>query len=231
MSTTIPNYMNYKGTITAGSGIRGSGVAATEIPYGAFVTRAADGTIEATPTLAGQHAYLGIAVDDARQQLPYDGFYAAGKEVPFVKTGTANAWLLGGQLALSGDFVKLGAALGPTSGATPLGVVVPETTLTRTVASVGRITEDSDTGDTDFDQPVTCTAGTTSVTVDSNAHLLLMELKEGDWVVIASSESAEVNRVVDPWYSSAVFTVEKPLLTHTTSPIAYKLTQLEVELI
>jgi hypothetical protein len=44
---TIPTYMTFKGVKTPGSGIIKTGVAASEIPFGAFVTRSADGTIKA----------------------------------------------------------------------------------------------------------------------------------------------------------------------------------------
>ena len=231
MSTTVPSYMTYRGTLsdTIPANVK-TGVAATEIPFGAFVTRAADGTIEATPTLAGQHSYLGVAVDNAVQQKPYDGFYAAGKNVPYVVRGTAFVWLLGGEVALSGDYFKLGAALGPTSGATPLGVVVPETTLTKTVASVARYIGKNDAGDAAYDQTISATTSTTGTTVTC-AGLASLTLKEGTWVVISSSENSQVNRVVDPAAGTTTFTVEKTLLTNTTSPKVYQLVQLEAELI
>jgi hypothetical protein len=76
--STIPTYMTFKGVKTPGSGIIKTGVAASEIPFGAFVTRSADGTIKAQVTNV-PYTYLGVAVDDQRQQMPYDGFYAAAR--------------------------------------------------------------------------------------------------------------------------------------------------------
>ena len=74
---TIPTYMTKKGVLTAGHGIIKTGVAASEIAFGAMVTRAADGTIKATVS-SGTYDYLGVVVNDDRQQSPYSGFYAAG---------------------------------------------------------------------------------------------------------------------------------------------------------
>jgi hypothetical protein len=231
MSTTIPSYLTFRGTLAnAEAKYIKTGIAATEIPFGAFVTRAADGTIEATPSVTGQHAYLGVAVDDAKQQKPYDGFYAAGKIVPYVSQGSAYAWLLGGEVALAGDFFKLGAALGSSSGTTPLGVLTPETTVTRTLASVARFLGPADAGDAAYDQTISATTSATGTTVTC-AGLASLTLKEGTWVVIASSENCEVNRVVNPALSTTTFTVEKNVLTHTTSPKVYQLVPIQVELI
>lgn len=231
---TIPTYMIKKGTLTAGHGIIKTGIAASEIPFGAMVMRAADGTIQATlfpgtPT----YDYLGIAVNDNRQQVPYDGFYAAGKKVPYVATGTANGLLLGGQTVDSGDFVRLqfaAAALG--AGTEPLGVLVPETTpATKTLYSVGRVLDVADSGDAAFDQTITSYTGDV-VTFASSTVKGYLDLHDGDYVVIDSNEHAEVNMVADADYSStAVQMVKNPLAGHSTSPTMYKLTQIEVELI
>lgn len=231
---TIPTYMTKKGTLTAGHGIIRTGIAASEIPFGAFVSRAADGTIQAipfpgTPT----YDYLGVAVNDMKQQKPYDGFYAAGKIVPYVTTGTANAWLLGGQTIDTSNFVRLqfaAAALG--AGTEPLGVVVPETTpATKTLYSVGRVVDMADSGDAAYDQTITSYTGDV-VTFASATVKGYLDLVDGDYVVIDSNEHAEVNMVADADYSStAVQMVKNPLAGHTTSPTMYKLTQVEIELI
>lgn len=231
---TIPTYMTKKGTLTAGHGIIRTGVAASEIPFGAFVTRAADGTIKATlcpgtPT----YDYLGVAVNDMRQQRPYDGFYAAGKIVPYVTTGTANAWLLGGQTIDTGNFVRLQfAAAGVGAGTEPVGIVVPETTpTTKTLYSVGRVIDMADSGDAAYDQTITSYTGDT-VTFASSTVKGYLDLVDGDYVVIDSDEHAEVNMVADADYSStAVKMVKDVLAGHSTNPTMYKLTQVEVELI
>ena len=227
--STIPTYMTFKGVKTPGSGIIKTGVAASEIPFGAFVTRSADGTIKAQVTNV-PYNYLGVAVDDQRQQMPYDGFYAAGKKVPYVATGTVNVWLLGGQTIDAGDFVRFPATLG--AGTESLGVVVPETTATtRTAYSVGRVLETDDAGDADYDQSITSYTGAV-VTFDAAATIAKLDLVEGDYVVIDSDEKAEVNRVLDPLTSATTITMEKDLLSgHTTNPTIYKLVQIEVELI
>lgn len=226
---TIPTYMTYKGTKTPGSGIIKSGVAASEIPFGAFVTRAADGTIKAQVSNV-PYDYLGVAVDDQRQQLPYDGFYAAGKKVPYVATGTANVWLLGGQTIDTGNFVRFPTTLG--AGTESLGVVYPESTpTTRTAYSVGRVLEVDDAGDADYDQTITSYVGSV-VTFDAAATIAKLDLVEGDYVVIDSNEHAEVNRVLDPLTSATTITMEKDLLAgHATNPTMYKLVPIEVELI
>ena len=226
---TIPTYMTFKGVKTPGSGIIKTGVAASEIPFGAFVTRSADGTIKAQVTNT-PYNYLGVAVDDQRQQMPYDGFYAAGKKVPYIATGTANVWLLGGQTIDAGDFVRFPTTLG--AGTESLGVVIPEATATtRTAYSVGRVLETYDAGDADYDQPVTSFAGSV-VTFNAAATIAKLDLVEGDYVVIDSDEAAEVNRVVDPLTSAKTITMEKDLLaSHAKNITMYKLVQIEVELI
>lgn len=226
---TIPTYMTFKGVKTPGSGIIKTGVAASEIPFGAFVTRSADGTIKAQ--ISGTpYNYLGVAMDDQRQQMPYDGFYAAGKKVPYIATGTANVWLLGGQTINASDFVRFPEKLG--AGTESLGVVIPESTATaRTAYSVGRVLETYDAGDTDYDQTVTSFVGSV-VTFNAAATIAKLDLVEGDYVVIDSNEAAEVNRVVDPLTSDRTITMEKDLLaSHATNITMYKLVQIEVELI
>lgn len=226
---TIPTYMTFKGVRTPGSGIIKTGVAASEIPFGAMVTRADDGTIKAQVTNV-PYNYLGVAMDDQRQQVPYDGFYAAGKKVPYIATGTANVWLLGGDTVGAGDFVRFPATLG--AGTESLGIVsVESTATTRTAYSVGRVLECDDAGHADYDQVITSYDGAV-VTFGSAAILTKLALKEGDYVVIDSNEKAEVNRVLEPATSTTTCTMEKDLLSgHTTNPIMYKLVQIEVELI
>jgi len=226
---TIPTYMTFKGVKTPGSGIIKTGVAASEIPFGAFVTRSADGTIKAQVTNT-PYNYLGVAVDDQRQQMPYDGFYAAGKKVPYIATGTANVWLLGGQTIDAGDFVRFPTTLG--AGTESLGVVIPEAVpATRTASSVGRVLETYDAGDENYDQTVTSFIGSV-VTFDAAATIAKLDLVEGDYVVIDSDEAAEVNRVVDPLTSTRTITMEKDLLaSHVDNITMYKLVQIEVELI
>jgi len=232
--STIPTYMIKKGTLTAGHGIIKTGLAASEIPFGAMVMRAADGTIKATlmpgsPT----YDYLGIAINDNRQQLPYDGFYAAGKKVPYVATGTAYGLLVGGQTVDSGDFVRLQfAAAGLGAGTEPLGLLVPETTpAVRTAFSVGRVLDVADSGSADYDQTISSYTNDI-VTFGSAATKDYLDLHDGDYVCIDSNEHGEVNMVADADYSStAVQLVKNPLSGHTTSPTMYKLTQIEVELI
>ena len=168
--------------------------------------------------------------DDQRQQVPYDGFYAAGKTVPYVATGTANVWLLGGQTIDAGNFVRFPATLG--LGTESLGVVVPESSVNvRTAYSVGRVLEVADAGDADYDQTIASYSGD-AVTFGSAGALSALDLVEGDYVVIDSNEHAEVNRVVDPAYSTVICKMEKDLLAgHTTSITMYKLVPIEVELI
>jgi len=223
---TIPTYMTKKGVLTAGHGAIKTGVAASEIPFGALVTRAADGTIQATVT-GTKYDYLGIAVNDNRQQRPYDGFYAAGKKVPYVATGTANGLLLGGQTVDAGNFVKIAGTLG--AGTEPLGVLVPEgTATTRTVASVGRVVDVADSGSADYDQSIASYVGDV-VTFADAATKNKLELVDGDYVVIDSNEYAEVNMVADADYSSTQVKMVKDLLAgHATAPTMYKLTPIEV---
>lgn len=227
---TIPTYMTKKGVLTAGHGIIKSGLAASEIPFGAVVTRSADGTIKATPS-SGTYAYLGVAINDNRKQNPYDGFYAAGKKVPFVATGTANVLLLGGETVDSGDFVTIAdVTLG--AGTESLGVVVPEdTATTRTAYSIGRVLDSADSGDTDYDQSISSISADI-VTFGSSAVKDYLDLNEGDYIVIDSAQTAEVNMVADADYSStAIKMVKNPLSAHSSAIKAYTLTQIEVELI
>jgi len=228
---TIPTYMTKKGVLTAGHGIIKTGVAASEIAFGAMVTRAADGTIAATPT-TGTYDYLGVAVNDDVQQSPYSGFYAAGKKVPYVATGTAYAWLLGGQTIDAGNFVKIGGTLGVSTYTDPLGILIPEgTPTTRTAYSVGRVLDVADSGDSDYDQDITSYTGDV-VTFGSSTIKDYLDLVDGDYVVIDSDEKAEINMVADADYSStACKMVKNPLSGHTTNPKMYKLTQMEIELI
>jgi len=227
---TIPTYMTKKGVLTAGHGIIKTGVAASEIAFGAMVTRAADGTIKATVS-SGTYDYLGVVVNDDRQQSPYDGFYAAGKKVPYVATGTAYAWLLGGQTIDAGNFVKIANnTIG--LGTENLGVLLPEATpTTKTLYSVGRVLDVADSGDADYVQTITSYSEDT-VTFASAAVKDYLDLVDGDYVVIDSNEHAEINMVADADYSSTACKMVKNLLAgHSTSPKMYKLTQMEIELI
>ena len=230
---TIPTYMTKKGVLTAGHGIIKTGTAASEIPFGAFVTRAADGTIKAT-VCAGTptYDYLGVAVNDMKEQRPYDGFYAAGKKVPYVATGTANVMLLGGQTVDSGDFVRLqfaSTALG--AGTENTGFVVPETSpAVRTAYSVGRVLDVADSGASAYKQNFTSISNDI-VTFGSSTIKGYLDLHDGDYLVLDSDNHAEVNMVADVNYSSTAIELVKTPLAHSGNLYAYTLTQVEIELI
>lgn len=230
---TIPTYMTKKGVLTAGHGIIKTGVAASEIPFGAVVHRKADGTIGATVcTGTSTYDYLGVAVNDGREQRPYDGFYAAGKIVPYVATGTANVWMLGGQTIDAGDFTRLqisGTALG--AGTESLGIVVPETTATtKTLYSMGRVLDMADSGSANYKQNFTSISNDI-VTFGSSTIKDYLALRDGDYIVLDSDNHAEVNMVADSDYSSTAVQMVKTPLAHSGNLYAYKLTQVEIELI
>ncbi len=231
--STIPTYMTKKGVLTAGHGIIRTGIAATEIPFGALVHRAADGTIAATvQNSTPTYDYLGVAVNDGRQQTPYDGFYAAGKIVPYVATGTANMWMLGGQTIDAGDFVRIqvsGSGLG--LGTEGLGVVCPETTgTTKTLYTIGKVLDMADSGSANYKQAFTAITNDT-VTFGSAAIKDYLALNDGDYIIFDSDEHAEVNMVADADYSSTKIQLVKTPLAHSTNLYAYRLTQIEVSLI
>lgn len=230
---TIPTYMTKKGVKTSGHGVIKTGIAASEIPFGAVVHRSADGYIEATIcTGTSTYDYLGVAVNDEREQRPYDGFYAAGKVVPYVATGTANCWLLGGQTIDTGNFVRLqiaSTALG--AGTEALGVVLPETTATtKTLYSIGRVLDMADSGSANYKQNFTSISNDI-VTFGSSTIKDYLALRDGDYVVFDSDNHAEVNMVADADYSSTAIQMVKTPLAHSGNLYAYKLTQVEVALI
>jgi len=225
--------MTKKGVLTAGHGVIKTGIAASEIPFGAVVHRTADGTIKgtvqnSTPT----YDYLGVVVNDNREQRPYDGFYAAGKIVPYVATGTANMWMLGGQVIDTGDFVRLQVnSSGLGQGTEGLGVVVPETTATtKTLYTIGRVLDRADSGSTDYKQAFSSISNDI-LTFGSAAVKDYLVLQDGDYLVLDSDENAEVNMVADADYSSTAVQLVKTPLTHTTNKYAYRMTQIEVALI
>jgi hypothetical protein len=231
--STIPVYMTRKGELAPGHGIVKTGTAAVEVPFNTVVGRSADGTIK--PLAEGAvYSYLGVAVDDKRKQIPYDGFYAAGKKVPYVADGVATVLLMGGLTVNSGDYVKNLTGYG--AGTETLGVVMGESAATRTLYSIGRVIDANDVGNAAYDQPVyESAAGAISgdiVTFGVAATKALLELKNGDVVVIDSDTYAEVNVVKNADYSStAVQMVKNPLPHHATSIMMYKLLPIQVELI
>lgn len=227
----MANGINYKGVRTAHSGPMKSGIVAAgqEISYGALVTRSANGYIKAQTTVANVCDYLGVANNDIRKHA-VDGFYAAGEKVPIISNGAANMWVLGGEVITSGGFVLSGNALG-NAGARPLGIVSPTSSAyVRTDYTIGRSIDTVDRGNTDYDQSVTSISGNTLTMV--NTAMALLDLVEGDWVCIDSTEDAEINRIVSPYASSTTCTVAKtPLATHVNAIKIYKLVQCEVEMI
>jgi hypothetical protein len=230
---TIPTYMTKKGVLAPGHGIIRTGIAASEIPFGAVVTRAADGTIKATVcTGTPTYDYLGVAVNDNKEQRPYSGFYAAAKKVPYVATGTANVWLLGGQTIDSGDFVRnqpASAALG--AGTENIGTVMPETSAAvRTLYSIGRVLDVADSGSANYKQNFTSITNDI-VTFGSSTIKDYLALQDGDYLVLDSDNHAEFNMVTDSDYSSTAIQVLKTPLAHSGNLYAYRLTQVEIELI
>ena len=219
--------INFRGVRTSRSGTMSSGIVYTgqEIPYGAFVTRAADGYVKAQVTNVPLN-YIGVANDDIRKH-PVDGFYEAGSKVPIIVNGSANVWLLGGATVDTGDFVRFPATLG--AGTESLGIITSEgTPTTRTAYSVGHVIDAADSGVATYTQVATAISGST-VTIDSAADLTALSLEEGDYIVIDSDAAAEVNKVLDPAATSATFTtVKTPLASHTTNKAVYKLVQIEV---
>lgn len=221
--------MNFNGVKTGGSGPILTGVVASgkDVAYGAFVRRSADGYIKMVPTGSAVHGYLGVANDDIVQHT-YDGFYDAYNRVPIITSGIVYAWLLGGQVALSGDYLKFPTTLG--AGTEGLGVLYPETTLTRTVDSVARMVQKDDAGDTDYDQVVSSISGA-ELTLSSAGALTALDLVEGDMIVIDSDEAAEMNMIAEPDTSTTkCTTVKTPLASHATSIKIYKLEQIMVML-
>jgi hypothetical protein len=231
--STIPTYMTKKGTLTVGHGPIRTGIAASEIPFGAVVHRVADGTIGAT-ICAGTptYDYLGVAVTDGKEQRPNSGFYAAGKIVPYVASGTANVWMLGGQTIDAGDFTRLqfaSAALG--AGTEAIGTVVPETTpAARTLYSMGRVLDMADSGSANYKQNFTAISNDL-VTFGSSTIKDYLALVDGDYLVLDSDNHAEFNMVEDSDYSSTQIKLKKAPLAHSGNLYAYKLTQVEIQLI
>jgi hypothetical protein len=222
--------MNFNGVKNAGSSVMGTGVVATSqrVAFGTFVRRSADGFIKMVPTGAATHGFLGVANDDIVQHT-YDGFYDAGQKVPIIVSGTANAWILGGQTVLSGDYLKFPGTLG--AGTEGLGVLYPETTVVKTLDTVAKYVGRADAGDANFDQTVSSISGA-QLTIDSAQHLTDLDLCEGDAVIIDSNEAAEFNVISDPDTSTTKCTVEiTPLASHANAIKIYKLEQINVLLV
>jgi len=199
--------------------------AGQEVAFGAFVKRAADGTIKMVPTGTNVQGFIGVAVDDVVQR-DVEGFYSEGDVVPIITSGIVNAWLLGGEVVKSGGYLKFPATLG--TGAEGLGVLAPESDDTKTLNSVAKYVGKNDAGNADYDQDVSTISGKTLTC----SELARLDLAEGDYVVIDSEEAAEVNMVDDPAASTTTFTVAKtPLASHATGIKVYKLVQIPVQLV
>lgn len=222
--------INFKDVRTSRSGTMSSGIVAAGeyIAYGAFVTRSADGYVKAQVTNV-PYNYIGVANGDARKHT-IDGFYSPKDKVPIVISGSANVWLLGGDTVDTANFVRFPATLG--AGTEGLGIVASESSAAvRTAYSIGRVIDAADKGDADYDQTVSSISGS-ELTIDSSANLLLLDLVEGDYIVIDSNEGAEVNRILDPASASTkCTTVRTPLATHANAIKIYKLVQIEVEMV
>jgi hypothetical protein len=222
--------MNFLGVKNSGSGIENTGIVASGqvVAFGTFVRRSADGYIKMVPTGTNVHGYLGIAKNDVNQHM-YDGFYSAGETLPIIQSGSAYAWLLGGQVVYSGDYLKFPTALG--AGTEGIGVLYPETTVTKTLDTVAKYIGRNDAGSADYDQTVSSISGDT-LTIDSAAHLTALNLSEGDLVVIDSNEAAEVSMILDPAASTTTCTVTRtPLATHANAIKIYKLVQINVQMV
>ena len=218
--------MIFNGVKTGGSRDIVTGVVASgqDVAFGAFVKRAADGYIMMTNSGSNVAGYIGVAADDAVGK-DVDGFYSAGDVVPIITSGIANAWLLGGEVVCTGNYLKFPTLGAGTEG---VGVLAPETAGTKTVYSVAKYVGRNDAGDADYDQDVSAISGKTLTC----SELARLDLAEGDYVVIDSDEAAEVNMVDDPAASTTTFTVAKtPLASHETDIKVYKLVQIPVQLV
>lgn len=199
--------------------------AGQEVAFGAFVKRAADGTIKMVPTGNDVQGFIGVAADDVVQR-EVEGFYSEGDVVPIITSGIVNAWLLGGEVVKSGGYLKFPAALG--AGTEGLGVLAPESDDTKTLNSVAKYVGKNDAGNADYDQSVSGIVGK----VLTCSGLSSLKLEKGDFVVIDSDEAAEVNVVDNPAVTSTSFSVVKtPLATHATNIKVYKLVQIPVQLV
>jgi hypothetical protein len=217
--------MIFRGVMTGGSGIQKSSIAAEPIPYGAVVTYSADGKIKAalgTPA----YSYLGVAVDSIVEQ-PREGFFPTNSHISYITEGSANVWLLGGEVLASGDFVRLPATLG--LGTERLGIVAPEgTATTKTLYTIGKFIGQANAGDAAYDQSMASISGVTCTC----AGLASLAMKKGDFVVIDSNEGAEMNVVDNPAVTATSFSCTvAPLATHANAIKVYKLVQVEVLLL
>ena len=194
--------------------------------FGALAQWSEEGIVK--PTASGTlYSYVGLVNDDLVEKT-VDGFYSQYDVAPLIRAGVGRAWLLGGITADAGDYLKIAAALG--AGTEFLGVVDAEADVTRTLYSVAKVVGD-DVGDADYDQTVSSISAK-ELTIDSAAHLTDLALAEGDYVVIDSDETAEVNRIDDPAVAATKCSVQlDPNASHATAIKIYKLTQAEVLLL
>ena len=219
--------MIFNGVKTGGSRDIVTGVVASgqDVAFGAFVKRAADGYIMMTNSGSNVAGYIGVAADDAVGK-DVDGFYSAGDVVPIITSGIANAWLLGGEVVYTGNYLKFPGTLGV--GTEGVGVLAPET-AGKTVYSVAKYVGRNDAGNAGYAQAVSAISGKT---LTCSGLVASLDLAEGDYVVIDSNEAAEVNMVDDPAASTTTFTVAKtPLASHATGIKVYKLVQIPVQLV
>ena len=238
MTTGFYHGNSFLGIRNSGSGVMVTGIPASgqRVAFGTFVTESGtDGYIKMLPstaTIAG--GYIGVAADNVQKMKGhYDGFYEYGDKVPIITNGTANCWLLGGQTVVPGQYLKAGAALGSSSGADQgIGILVPESSGTRTAISCAKYVGTAAAGlsaegtVTDYSQAVTVSGNTVTMNaVGESAAINLseMDLKEGDFIVLASSEFAEVNMVLNPEVTTSTFTTTITPLVHVTTPFVYKL--------
>jgi hypothetical protein len=221
-------------TRLASSGLATTYIAATRIPYGAAVVRAAAGTCKAaiTPDVA----ILGIAMDDDREHL-YDGFYEIYEPVPVVNSGDvrtlccfiSNADMVAGDYLEVGDFSSHGttqnwgvlAEAGSAAGETPV------------VTAVAQALEDGDFGSAYYQVPASDVAvGDTTITMAAGA-IASMGLVVGEYILMADINGAvHVNRITG--LTSTVISLEIPsvgALVNGDNDLVYRLWQKKVKLI
>ena len=208
--------------------VRGGFAAGTRTPFGALCTRSADGIVKPIITGAAIEDYVGIALENMVEQT-VDGFYSQYDSVPLGSAGVVRAWLLGGQTIDGGNYLKAHAGLG--LGSEFLGILIPEgTPANRTVKSLAKCVG-NDVGSADYTQTV-ASISEKVLTFGSAAVLTSLAVVKGDYVVVASDEGAEVNRIDNPAVSTTTCSLQlDPLAAHATNIAIYKLVQMEVLLL
>lgn len=204
----------------------GEHAAAGRIPFGAAVQGTATSKEVVAAVTTTDLSCVGI-VEESAQEMDTPGFYEDGDAVSVITSGPCRVWLIGGDVAKTGDFLQLQDTLG--AGTENLGVFMLDSETARGIESHAKVIG-GNVGSADYDQVITtATSGSKTVTFGSAAIVTNLGVAVGDYILLADS-GAEVNLVTA--VGTTTITLQNAMVnTYSATPVAYLLKQVEVELL